>query len=333
MWRKKEMKFVIWLALFLVSLVFVGSTYADESTKPKYIGGWKCHRCHKIEYDGWNERSNKERTMSHTVHVGSILITGTAFKFKIQNNLDPHKDYSRDKKCLKCHTTGYGKPDGYQLEDLPQFKKRPRKLPPHNRRLGSIDCEACHGPGSEYIKICRKAAVMVSGDLVRAMNDPWNKKLRSDTRRSAGMIDPINSCKKCHHKSTAHKIKRLRVKTLQNPWEKYKSTYYKKKPSSARRLIDFDLEYGVGWFPRSPYIKDLNGGIHKHRAYIRWKAYSWIWFDTDKKIIKEKRKKRIADKKKKDKKKKDKKKKDKKKKKSKKRKKKSTGRKGRPKRS
>ena len=64
---------------------------------------------------------------------------GAAAAAKKKANLDPQKDYTHDEKCLGCHTTGYGKPGGFvSLEKTPD--------------LVGVQCESCHGPGSEYLK-------------------------------------------------------------------------------------------------------------------------------------------------------------------------------------
>ena len=68
-----------------------------------------------------------------------LLRAGVSSGAKTKAKLDPQKDYTHDEKCLGCHTTGYGKPGGFvSLEKTPD--------------LVGVQCESCHGPGSEYLK-------------------------------------------------------------------------------------------------------------------------------------------------------------------------------------
>jgi hypothetical protein len=51
--------------------------------------------------------------------------------------MDPEKDYTQDKTCLRCHTTGYRKRGGFR-----NIKSTPKMV--------GVGCEACHGAGSKY---------------------------------------------------------------------------------------------------------------------------------------------------------------------------------------
>ena len=81
----------------------------------------------------------------------------------------------KDAKCLACHTTGNGKPaaEGSQLE--------------------GVQCEACHGPGSEY-----KSPAIMSKPKWKE-NPDAQKKMAVE----AGLIEPSEEvCKACHNKNS-----------------------------------------------------------------------------------------------------------------------------------
>lgn len=114
----------------VVCLVTVWQTvvvYAAEAPKvqkipkgAKYIGTKKCRSCHLKQHKTYR-------------------------KSKHYKTFDQLKDAEKkDPKCLKCHTTGYGKPGGFVSED---------KTPD----LKSTGCEACHGPGSAHAEAAKDA--------------------------------------------------------------------------------------------------------------------------------------------------------------------------------
>jgi len=74
----------------------------------------KCAPCHKPAAAFW-------RT---TVHAGA---------WKTLVDVGKQADY----KCVACHVTGYGEVGGTSLG--------------HTQRLENIQCETCHGPGSEHV--------------------------------------------------------------------------------------------------------------------------------------------------------------------------------------
>jgi hypothetical protein len=80
--------------------------------------------------------------------------------------------YEKDPKCLKCHTTGYGKPSGYKDGET---------------NLQGTTCEACHGPGSKHAEIC----------------EAFGKKKLTEAeeqtaRDSIWLVLPKNVCITCH---------------------------------------------------------------------------------------------------------------------------------------
>jgi hypothetical protein len=50
------------------------------------------------------------------------------------------KGKAGDADCLRCHTTGFGKPGGFQAAGGPQ------------PALAAVGCESCHGPGGDHVR-------------------------------------------------------------------------------------------------------------------------------------------------------------------------------------
>ncbi len=116
---------------------------AGEETKFTYVGSKACKKCHIKQYKSW-----KKTKMAKGLE---ILKPGQAKEAKEKYKLDPAKDYSTDKSCLKCHTTGYGEPGGYAIPD-PKDADAVKKA----KNLEGVGCESCHGPGSAYAKVFKE---------------------------------------------------------------------------------------------------------------------------------------------------------------------------------
>lgn len=146
------MKKLTWIVIvvFAASLLWWG--FAVSQDKPKtstpseasekadtvkvkahaYVGVVKCKTCHNSKmwgkiYDKWS--ATKHATAYATLAGEHSL--EVAKKMKIE---DPQKS----EKCLVCHVTGYEasaklKGEKYTLEE-------------------GVSCEACHGPGGDYLK-------------------------------------------------------------------------------------------------------------------------------------------------------------------------------------
>jgi hypothetical protein len=117
-----------------------------KAQKHAYAGLAKCKMCHMPYFKAW----------SATPHAKAFAA------------LDSTKKQDQDPKCVKCHVTGFEK-GGYALGK------------PATAGFKGVQCEACHGPGADYMKV---------------MKDPVKAK-------AAGMITPTQEvCVGCHSKES-----------------------------------------------------------------------------------------------------------------------------------
>ena len=146
----------------LFSLMLVAVFFCIEAANggsAEYVGAAKCKVCHMKQYKSWSET-----TMATSFE---ILKPGVRAEKKKKAKLDPDNDYTSDPTCLKCHTTGYGKPGGFKsISETPD--------------LAGVQCESCHGPGSEYIDIMKK-----------------NKQYKMAEIKAAGLVVPSEDEKGC----------------------------------------------------------------------------------------------------------------------------------------
>ena len=111
--------------------VLSGSVLAD-----KYEGRKKCSSCHKSQGESWG-------TTAHAKAMESLK-PKTKAAAKTKAKLDPNKDYTQDKDCVGCHVDGFNREGGYTIAEPSKF-------------LTGVGCESCHGPGSKYRGMHRKA--------------------------------------------------------------------------------------------------------------------------------------------------------------------------------
>jgi len=145
--------------MVFVAIIGMGSmAYSKE-----YVGAQKCKACHIKQYKSW-----EQTTMAKSFEN---LKPGIKADEKKKAGLDPNKDYTSDANCLKCHTTGYGKPSGFKnLADTPD--------------LINVQCEGCHGPGADFKEVMKK-----------------DKQFKLAEAKAAGLIVPnekLNNCMDCH---------------------------------------------------------------------------------------------------------------------------------------
>ena len=142
----KRKKVALILLMTITGIVVAGTLIARAGPPPadaKYVGTAKCKMCHFKEY----------KTYKATRHAKNFEV--------LQGDERSNPD------CLRCHTTGYGRPGGFVSEDT-------------TPKLTNVGCESCHGPGSAHIE-----AAKASGD-----SEDWDKKNNKI---------PANTCVECHN--------------------------------------------------------------------------------------------------------------------------------------
>ncbi|MFH1278861.1 MAG: multiheme c-type cytochrome [Candidatus Eisenbacteria bacterium] len=85
----------------------------------KFLGAEACGECHTPELRDW-------KGGGHAHALESLVETGRDF----------------DPTCLKCHVTGYGLFNGFH-----SYEKTPTMI--------NVQCESCHGPGSDHVRWAR----------------------------------------------------------------------------------------------------------------------------------------------------------------------------------
>jgi len=101
---------------------------AFSSGKYSYITNAKCRLCHREFFVG-RRQDGHDHTFRKLVKSG----------------------HGTQQRCLGCHTTGFGVPGGFvSVEQTPQ--------------LMNVQCEGCHGPGSEHMRLNAKGGLLAGTD-------------------------------------------------------------------------------------------------------------------------------------------------------------------------
>ena len=102
---------------------------ANGKTGHKYVGAAQCGLCHKGELMGYQYSVWR---MGPHARAWSVLSTPSAYQQAAAKGVAG--DPQRAPECLKCHTTAFGAAhaDSSTVDE-------------------GVTCEACHGPGSDYL--------------------------------------------------------------------------------------------------------------------------------------------------------------------------------------
>ena len=124
---------ISFVSVIVLTTTFLGFNIYDSSKieSPSYIGTKKCGMCHKKEDAGQQLKIWQDSKHSQAY---------TTLQTEEANKIAKEKGYNTKAvdtpECLKCHATGYDVDaallgNKFKIED-------------------GVQCETCHGPGSEY---------------------------------------------------------------------------------------------------------------------------------------------------------------------------------------
>lgn len=122
---------------------------AIAESKAIYVGASKCKSCHNTEsaghiYDKWEKAKHAK--------AFEVLKSPEALAVAKERGLE---DPTKAAECMRCHDTAYEEPE----------KRKHRRF---KNELG-VQCETCHGPGSDHIT-ARLAAAKAGETLEDAIN-------------------------------------------------------------------------------------------------------------------------------------------------------------------
>jgi hypothetical protein len=130
----------------------------------QYVGAKGCASCHKSKATG-----NQVEVWQATAHARAWQTLATPEAKAIAAKLGIDKDPQQVPRCLSCHTTAAGESRSRIAESFDVTQ--------------GVQCEACHGPGSEYSKI--QHMIQLESAVKLGLRHPDAK-----------------ACKKCHNEES-----------------------------------------------------------------------------------------------------------------------------------
>jgi len=147
-----------------VDLQFLRRTVrAERLAAPRYVGAAVCRGCHRGAEHG--HQDVKWLRSRHAHAYWRLAADWALFLARLRPHNADVTDPRRDERCLLCHVAGAQNPDSlyagtYRLEE-------------------GVSCEACHGPGSEYV-------------------DPEVMADRASFLAAGGVVPDERTCRGCH---------------------------------------------------------------------------------------------------------------------------------------
>lgn len=170
------MKALRWFVAVLSFVFFIVGTslVLAGGAQHKYVGVSKCKICHKTKKSG-----NQYGIWMKSKHAQAYEVLKGQKAAELAKKKGITKPPYEAPECLQCHVTAYGV-DASLL--APTFKKE-----------DGVQCETCHGPGSDYKKrsvMKNRQKAIANGLKIYSVKDGSAEKL----------------CKQCHNpKSPSYK--------------------------------------------------------------------------------------------------------------------------------
>lgn len=147
-------------AVGMLIAIFAVMGNAEEGAVHQYVGASKCKICHKSEAKG--DQYGKWEASKHAKAYAN-LASEQALAIGKEKGIDNPQTSDQ---CLGCHVTAFSAPAEQKAESYDKTE--------------GVECESCHGPGSDY----KKMSVMKDVEAAKA----------------AGLIMPTEeTCTGCHN--------------------------------------------------------------------------------------------------------------------------------------
>jgi hypothetical protein len=126
-------------ALVVIAVVALSGAEAAPGAPPvnRYIGVDRCKLCHSAE-----DRGDQYHVWKNSKHASAYATLATD-KAKQQAKAAGVENPQTDPKCITCHETGYGLPEGSFAKSFVAKQ--------------GVQCESCHGPGEKHVSERLKA--------------------------------------------------------------------------------------------------------------------------------------------------------------------------------
>ncbi len=132
---KKKIAISISVLFIILFMIMSNSIPIKSQSEPKYVGVTTCvGACHKTEAQGsqlsiWQNSKHSQAFKDLQTPVADSIATSKGFKTAAAETPE----------CLKCHVLG---------KDM-----SPSEFEDTFDKTQGVQCETCHGPGSEYKKL------------------------------------------------------------------------------------------------------------------------------------------------------------------------------------
>ncbi|MBF0286987.1 MAG: cytochrome c family protein [SAR324 cluster bacterium] len=124
-------KFAKYFLIVCIAVFGAGMTYEIHAQDYKYMGIKNCKKCHQQ-----TEVGKQYFVWKKLKHASAYKILKSPEAKEAAKKVGLKGDPQKSEECLICHTTAYGV-DKKMLDRKFRIKE-------------GVQCEACHGPGSEY---------------------------------------------------------------------------------------------------------------------------------------------------------------------------------------